>query len=416
MTPSAESPSVRYLRDILLGLLPLLFGIQCMGWITFFPGALRGHADFRQLYAAGYMIWTGHAGELYDYQAQKAVQDALVGADESALPFIRPAYQALLFVPFSLMPYRAAYLAFLAVNVILLGIAFWLLRPRLNNMARAWQGLPIFTFLVFYPVELSLLQGQDSILLLLLLGAALVALDRRRESAAGALVALGLFKLQIVIPITLLFLLWRRLRFCAGFALSACLVAAICVWTTGLAQTSVFFRALLSVGGVAGHQISFPLRVSIMANLRGLVFGLAHSRLSASGILILTVLASAGTLLAAAFAARRQPSENQFILAVTASVVVSYYLFIHDLSVLLIPIILTLDRYFGMEQTTDSLRSITGWTAALLLIAPMCIFLMPGHFYLMALPIFAFMVMLMWSARRELSQVRAVRRSGELDG
>ena len=94
---------------------------------------------------------------------------------------------------------------------------------------------------------------------------------------------------------------------------------------------------------------------------------------------------------------------------------VSYYLFIHDLSVLMIPIILNLDRYLGAEQTTDSLRSMIGWTAALLLIAPMCIFLMPDHFYLMALPIFAFIVMLILRARRELSPEWAVRRSGELD-
>ena len=107
MAPRTISPSrgTRILPDLLLGILPILIGIQLLGWITFLPSALlHGHADFRQLYAAGYMVRTGHARELYDIRAQQQFQDVLVGNDERALPFIRPAYQALLFVPFSLLP------------------------------------------------------------------------------------------------------------------------------------------------------------------------------------------------------------------------------------------------------------------------------------------------------------------------
>jgi hypothetical protein len=419
---TAESRSRRYLRDLLLGLLPFLFAIQCFGWLTFFPNALRGHADFRQLYAAGYMVRTGHAGELYDYQAQKNAQDSLVATGDRALPFIRPAYQALLFVPFSLLPYRAAYLAFLGVNLILLALAFWLLRAKLTNLAVAWSILPVFVFLVFYPVALALMQGQDSILLLALLAAALVSLDRGRDLTAGAMVALGLFKLQIVIPIAVLFLLWRRWRFTGGFVLSGLVLALVSMWTVGLAQTSLFVRAMLSVGGVAGNQISFPLRVSIMANLRGLISGLTNSGLtnswlSTAGTQALTFAASAAVLIAlVVFAPRKLHPENQFILAITASVLVSYYLFIHDLSVMLIPIVLTLNPYLGAELADDALTRSTAWTAALLLVAPMCIFLMPGHSYLVALPLCAFMVMLMLCARHENRSFACEALSGELDG
>src|SRR5216684_6233378 len=181
---TAESRGTRYLPDLLLGSLPILLAVQLLGWLTFFPTALRGHADFRQLYAAGYMVRTGHAGQLYDTRAQQEFQDALVGNDERALPFIRPAYQALLFVPFSLLPYRTAYLGFLAVNLVLLAMTFWILRPNMRNLSRVWQGLPVFVFLVFYPVALAHMQGQDSILLLLLLAAALVALEQGQERRA----------------------------------------------------------------------------------------------------------------------------------------------------------------------------------------------------------------------------------------
>jgi hypothetical protein len=395
---------MRYLPDLLLGILPLLVAVQLLGWLSFFPSALRGHADFRQLYAAGYMVRTGHASELYDPRAQQEFQDALVGNDERALPFIRPAYQALLFLPFSLLPYRNAYLAFLAVNLVLLALAFWLIRPLMKNLARIWRGLPVLVFLVFYPVALALMQGQDSILLLVLLAAALVALEHGFEMTAGILVALGLFKMQIAIPIALLFLLWRRWRFFGGFLLSAFVVCLISLCIVGFGQTAGYARSLFSVGTGVAATNQFPLRVSIMANLRGLIFGLIGLRLPALWIHAVTIVISAVVLLwVAGFASRNYRADDALVIAITASVIVSYYLFIHDLSVLLIPIVVTLDRFiFSTAETAGhAAERPAAWMSAILLVAPMCIFLIPGHFYLVALPLCAFMVILLRSFHRE---------------
>jgi hypothetical protein len=120
-------------------------------------------------------------------------------------------------------------------------------------------------------------------------------------------------------------------------------------------------------------------------------------------MLILTVVASVAILLAAALIPRTQRPEAQFTLAITLSVMVSYYLFIHDLSILLIPIVLRLDRVWANEQAPDPLSIAIAWMAALLLVAPMCIFVMPDHFYLLSLPIFTFMLMLIWNSRHEPS-------------
>src|SRR5947207_5981022 len=176
VSEAKQSRRTHYVQDALLGVLPIIFCIQFLGWLTFFPQALRGHADFRQLYVAGYMVRTGHRTQLYDYAAQTYFQNTLVSNDERALPFIRPAYQALMFVPFSLLPYRTAYLGFLLLNVLLLALAFLILQPRLRGLSCVWPGLPPALFLGFYPVALALILGRDSILLLALLAAALVSL------------------------------------------------------------------------------------------------------------------------------------------------------------------------------------------------------------------------------------------------
>ena len=386
------------MQDILLGILPIIFCMQFLAWLTFLPKALRGHADFRQLYVAGYMVRTGHRRQLYDYAAQTYFQNTLVSNDERALPFIRPAYQALMFVPFSLLPYRTAYLGFLLLNVLLLALAFLILQPRLRGLSRVWPGLPPALFLGFYPVALALMQGQDSILLLALLAAALVSLERNRDLTAGALAGVGLFKFQIVVPIVLLFLLWRRWRFVKGFMFSAILVGLLSFITSGWAETVVFVHSLLSVGAglpAVPGEINFPLRINIMANLRGLIYGLASLRAPQRWLQVTTLLLSSLVVISVRARGRQQRGGDALVLAITAGVVVSYYLFIHDLSILLIPIVLTLDRFISRNGTGEPFGRAAAAISALLFVAPMCIFVIPAHFYLVSVLICAFLFVLM---------------------
>ena len=386
------------MQDILLGILPIIFCMQFLAWLTFLPKALRGHADFRQLYVAGYMVRTGHRTQLYDYAAQAYFQNTLVSNDERALPFIRPAYQALMFVPFSLLPYRTAYLGFLLLNVLLLALAFLMLQPRLRGLSRVWPGLPPALFLGFYPVALALMQGQDSILLLGLLAAALVSLERNRDLTAGALAGVGLFKFQIVVPIVLLFLLWRRWRFVKGFMFSAILVGLLSFITSGWAETVVFVHSLLSVGAglpAVPGEINFPLRINIMANLRGLIYGLASLRAPQRWLQVTTLLLSSLVVISVRARGRQQRGGGALVLAITAGVLVSYYLFIHDLSILLIPIVLTLDRFISRNGTGEPFGRAAAAISALLFVAPMCIFVIPAHFYLVSVLICAFLFVLM---------------------
>jgi hypothetical protein len=78
------------------------------------------------------MVRSGHRREIYDYRAQKEFQDAHVSREQIAIPFIRPAYQALLFAPFSLLPFRLAYFAFLVANLATLVVCFKLLSAYIS--------------------------------------------------------------------------------------------------------------------------------------------------------------------------------------------------------------------------------------------------------------------------------------------
>jgi len=259
-----------YVKALALGLSAYLIGIHLWTWILTLSLFLGGRSDFRQLYTAGYMVRSGNAHELYEYDAQLHFQNRLVSPGDIALPFNHLAYEALLFVPFSLLSYRAAYFALLGFNLTGLAITFKLLRPGMKNLAAIYRWLPPAMFLAFLPIAAALLQGQDSILLLTLLAAALVSLHSGRELAAGVLVGLGLFKFQIVIPIALLYLIWRRWRFVFGFASSALAETVASIWLVGTSQFITYARSLITLGGGV-HEVTKPV-ANLMANLHGLVF------------------------------------------------------------------------------------------------------------------------------------------------
>jgi Glycosyltransferase family 87 len=393
-----------YVKGLALGVTAYLIGIHLWTWVFWLPTFLGGRADFRQLYTAGYMVRIGHARQLYDLDAQLHFQRLVVGPGDVPLPFIRPAFEALLFAPFSFLHYRAAYFTFLIINVALLAICFRLLRARLDNLAEVHPWLPIAMFLGFLPLAAALMQGQDSILLLTLLTVALTLLDRGRDFVAGLLIGLGLFKLQIVLPLGLLFLVWRRWRFSAGFVITAAAMAFLSIWVAGSWQAQAYARSLLSVSAGIGsleNQFSYPVPVAQMANLHGLIFGLAHTRMSGFFVQAATISTSALVFVVSAVLARGRQSSDNLLVAISISAVVSYYLLIHDLSVLFLPVAITLNRYLPAEATGDNNGRRLARTAALMFVAPMCFSYVPDHFYVVAVPALALLFTLVDATRLE---------------
>src|SRR6266498_906079 len=99
----------------------------------------------------------------------------------------------------------------------------------------------------------------------------------RTRFRRGTLAALGSFKFYLTIPILVLFLLWKKWRFAAGFSVAALSVAALSVWLTGIAQTKIYLYSIFSMRsgllGSAGQFFRLPVR--LMPNLHGLVSGLS---------------------------------------------------------------------------------------------------------------------------------------------
>src|SRR5260370_3383195 len=342
--------------EVLLGLLPLVMGLELLAWVSVLPRMAHGGAEFRQVDVAGYMGRTGAAAKLYDYDYPLQLQNSLVAPAAAGLPFIRPAYQALVFAPLSLLSYRAAYFLWMAMNAALVALSAYLLRRRFRELAERWKPLPLIVLCSFFPLSLAILGGQDSILLLTLIAGALLALELKREFLAGCLIALGLFKFQIVLPIAFLFVVWKQWKFAKGFFSTGLTLVAISLALTGIPAIKTFFDSIA--------RIRHPVHYEMMSNIHSLLFGIFGN---SSFVTPLTLAASAAVLLGVARWSPVKSGPEALVIAIPAAALVSYYLFGHDWSVLVIPLLFAMN--VGMTSWID------GWAALIMFLAPLvCIF------------------------------------------
>ncbi|MBZ5613923.1 MAG: DUF2029 domain-containing protein [Acidobacteriia bacterium] len=380
-------PVPYYLKALAMGIPAYLIGVHLWTWVFMTGFYLGGHSDFRQLYTGGFMLRTGHAHELYDLPAEKRFEDQVAGMDGENLPMpiAHPAYEELLFAPLSILGYKPAYFTFLGLNVVLLIFIYYLMQPWTRNLAAIFPWLPAALFVAFLPVAIALIQGQDSVILLALLVITWLLLRKGHEFAAGSVLAMGLFKLQIAVPIIALFVLWRRMKFCAAFVFGASALATVSVTIVGLAQAKAYVRMLLYLGNsYSGH--GYPLVVERMANIHGFIFGLGRSLLSPHVIVIVTLLLTA-TVFLLLLKAAPDSSADALLFAICAAIPLSYYLLPHDLTILLLPLLILLDSLIGSEGTTDLAAQRTFRLAALVFVSPLLVSYSVGHFYLVLVPV-----------------------------
>jgi hypothetical protein len=305
-------------RDAVLGLFPLLAGICLIAAVVYIPQALNGNADFRQLYAGGHILRMGLRHELYEPAVQWEVENAVVSASPQLLPINHPAYEYLVFLPFTFLAYARAYTAWAALNT----VALVFCATRISRTLDPW--LTVALIAGFAPVWATLLQGQDSLWLLLFF---LLANDSESDLKRGVFLGLTAFRFHLLIPVLVMYALWRRWRCVFGTLLSALPLALLSISLVGI-RGSLRYVQLAAA--------STEVRKGAPANIYGFfqsLFG-SHSH-SAS------VFAAAVALLSFWLASRLKPSLASAILLIPLA---SYYLMLHDLVILLIPLTVFLRR------------------------------------------------------------------------
>jgi hypothetical protein len=327
----------------------LIVGMLCIHGVLFWKARIlvrQGYPDFTIFYTAGKMLRQGVSHGLYNGALQYEVQQTFasgVRIRKGPLPYNHPAFEALIFEPLASLDYPTAYLAWSVINLAILGFLPFLLRPHIPLLAQCSPLLWLPVFLGFFPVLVALLQGQDVILLLLLNALAFAALKRNADTLAGCWLGLSVFKFQLIVPLVLILLCWKRTKVVLSFAVTAAGLAAISVAITGWAGA-------LRYPGFVLHLEEFMERGGIaadMPNLRGVIEGWPVTR-GFPGVHVITIALSLGLLLwvIAKGWGRLHSSRQfdlQFSLAMVAAVLASYHAFPYDLSLLVIPLLLVVN-------------------------------------------------------------------------
>ena len=306
--------------------------------------------DFRAFYGAGWLL-LHRPTQLFDLSVQTAVQNTVVCPMWRGVPFYHPAYEALLFAPFTLFSYRSGYVAFVIFDLLLLALCYRLAPlaadPRIAKIPR-----PLLVFLCF-PAFMGIVEGQDSIVFLFLFCILWRALASGRDRSAGILLALGLFKLQIALGLLFFLALYlpapRRARLLLTWLPCATAVALTSLLITGPQGMMTWLR-LIASSSIASHESHHAQSViavypKAMPTLNGLLYVLGARFLPTHISFALDLALSVLVLAAAIYLIRTSRTlATAFCAALSATLLLSPHLYLYDYVLLLFPILLLTER------------------------------------------------------------------------
>jgi Glycosyltransferase family 87 len=323
-----------------------------------------GYGDFAAFYTAGLIARRGRGQFLYDLREQWNSQQefaANVDIRQGPMPFVRPPFEALLFLPLSFFPYPLAFGIWSFAKLGLLLFALWIL-PRGQPFGRIWPAwLEAVLCLGFFPVFLDLFQGQDAIVLLVVMVGVFALLSADRNVTAGLVLALGLFKFHLVIPIAIMLILAGRPRLLAGFAPGATVLAGISCAISGTSVLHTYPMYLLHMNRLAGVGFVHP---QSMPNLRGLLtMWVGRDPYPGRIHWILLPVAIAAMFFTAQIWRRAMKADASgfavgYCLALAVSILTSYYAYAYDIALLIVPLFLLSGPFLDQPEVVPRSRFI----------------------------------------------------------
>ncbi len=226
-------------------LYPLAILLGALVGFSFFVGTSRGletfrggrmGGDFPAFYGAARIVRFGDPRDLYNAARQREAQrDLLPGVEDGWIHFAYPPHVALLYVPFTLLTFKAAYLLHTALMVACCAAALALLRRKLSALRHYYVPALAMT-LTFYPLFRAIAGGQNTSISLLCAAGAAVAAAQGRDLLAGIWLGAWLFKPQLALPVTAAIVLSGRPRVLSSFA-----VVAVAWYAIAASMTDAFW-------------------------------------------------------------------------------------------------------------------------------------------------------------------------------
>jgi len=254
---------------------------------------LNGGGDFAGHYISGKMLLTGNAHNFYDFEVQKSLSPLL---DKNlCMPNIHTPYEGIFFIPLVMMGYQAGYLTFGIINIIFLIISILLILDLTKSFSVKESffttSLLTVTFLTSFQMSSILINGQDSIVFLFILIAALISFRKKELFKGGMLLGLLVFKPHLAIPFIIAYGVRFGKEVFKGAFISGFFCALISFLIIGV---DGFQKGLDLLKLIQENPLTYGVNTSSMGNLTGLFhrhfnvnFGLALFFISLIIVIIL---------------------------------------------------------------------------------------------------------------------------------
>jgi hypothetical protein len=357
-------------RRVVYSFMFLMLAMNAAVFFTSWRDIRAGKNDFPVFYSNAQMMREGHAGSLYDFDAENSFVHRV--SDVARAPNNHLPYELLIFIPFTYLSFGAAHVLWTLVSLGMLVVVALLMRS-MPPAGLSFRDTLLAT-LAFFPVWYCLLQGQDSILLVLLFALSFWLWKRGRNDAAGLAVAMGLFRPQLVLPFVLVAFLAGKWKFIRGFIPGAVLVLLVSAAVVGVQGMADYARILMSQGmqesaGALAQQ--WQVHLGLMPTLRGLLWIILPGSVPGNIRNSLLILGTLAGLLWAAKGLRGVKDgvafDMAFATAVAAVTLVSFHSLPHDFSLMILPLLIGGGVFAPVDDRAERGNPYTWMTVGFLL-------------------------------------------------
>lgn len=296
------------------------------------------HHDFLNLYTGGSLALQSNFHHLHSPATQLDLERKLVPGMPVLVPFVRPAFYALLLSPLGLVPFGTAFWIWISLQSALL-LACWawaFLR---------WGSDALIFGALYLPTALGIASGQDCVVMLAILIATYWLAERGEDFGAGAALGLGLMKFHLFLLWPVALVIQERWRMLIGASTAVLIESLISLRLSGSSGVVAYFQ-LLTDKNIERLNPSPELTVDV----HGLAINLGVNNLPFRVSLVALVV------VLVALACWRAPLWQWLSACSVGSLLVAPHVYGYDAALLLLPIWLTIFR------STDRWQRVAGTT------------------------------------------------------
>jgi hypothetical protein len=388
----------------------ILIGIGIAIWIGSIQSNLISGTDFGYFYTAFSIVKSEDAAKLYDLNVQAQYQREILGLspDYNFFPFLYPPFVALFMSILTELSLNTAYYIW---SLCQLGLLIWLIL-LLNRNFSDWNKkerlLLDLTILAFWPLSITLLLGQFSLVILFCLVQMYLAMKDSKMFKAGFWLALLMIKPQtILFPglITVNKRYWRMAVVSFIIFLSLVLFSSIFLSFRPWIDYARLLPAMSNYYGEYGFtpNVEYTLK-GMLVSILGIAQGNLVSTISIIALVVGMILVM--LLWLPGITANQPKFKLMFAFMVTMSVFLNLHSYPHDSLILILPAVILYDylRQMGFPRRGFSI---------LVLSSPLIFFITAfthiGLFSILRPPVIVILVLLAWMIKYMIQDFRTNR-------